>query len=718
MVVPVLPPFLAKGPSVTESCRFWHALSIRAAAAFASERQQQALWLPVAMGAGILVYFSLRAEPAAYLVWLVPPLIVAWLLVARRLPFCGWLCSLAAACSFGFAVTLWHAQRAPPPVSPPPRALVVEGIVQNVEALPQGLRVTLGAARLGPEAARLERSLRLRLRSNDPARPVPGDLLRVRALIRAPAAPAYPGAWDFQRAAFFSGRGGAGFAIGAAEVTQGAGRAPPLSGLRTELEARVMAALPGPAGAISAALLTGSQSAIPAADLSAIRDAGLAHLLSVSGLHIAIVMSVSFWVSRLLLASYRPLALRVPGKLLAGCAALLAGGFYMLLTGAQVPMQRSFAMACLVTLAILAGRKAISLRGLAWAAAAVMLYDPASLLGPSFQMSFAAVLALIAGWEALQPRIAKLQGSPGWARSICFAVLGLMLTSILAGAATAPFGLAHFGRLQWYGVAANAVAVPLTSFIIMPAGMLAALLMPLGLEAPILWVMGLGVEGVLSVARIVAAWPGATEAARPIPGWGLALFAFGLCWICLWRRWWRALGVLPMIIGLASAAFVQLPHMLISGDARLLAFFASDTLFIQRQSGASTLTRDAWLRLYAQDAAQALPSEGASPDGTLRCAADGCRFDAGTGAFFLRSGDVMAECGSVAVIISAEPIRQRCRQSILIDRFTVWRDGAHAIWLSPSGAQVISDRAWRGNRPWVPPPPQPRAAAEPPAPTE
>ena len=686
--------------------------------AFAAERQQQALWLPVAMGGGILFYFSLRSEPDYRLIWLPPALIILALLIARRLPFCGWLCGLAAAFSFGFAVALWHAQRAPPPISPPMRAVVVEGIVQKVEALPQGLRVTLAEARLAPDAPTLERRLRLRLRNDDPARPAPGDHLRVRALIRPPAAPAYPGAWDFQRAAYFSGQGGVGFAIGATELTPAAGEAPPLSGLRRDLEARVMAALPGAAGAISAALLTGGQSAIPIADLNAMRDSGLAHLLSVSGLHIAIVMSVSFWVLRLLSALYRPLALRVPGKLLAGCGALLAGGFYMLLTGAQVPMQRSFAMACLVTLAILAGRKAISLRGLAWAAVVVMLFDPASLLGPSFQMSFAAVLALIAGWEALRPRLATLRGENSWARQIGFAVLGLMLTSILAGAATAPFGLAHFGRLQWYGVAANAAAVPLTSFVVMPAGMLAALLMPFGLEAPVLWVMGLGVEGVLWVARIVAAWPGATQAATPIPAWGLMIFAFGLCWLCLWRRWWRAFGLLPMILGLSSAALVQPPHILVSGDARLIAISTSDTLFIQRQQGASSLTRDAWLRLYGQNSAQTLPAEGNSADGKLRCNADGCMLAEGAGAFLLRRGNAMAQCGAVAVIISPEPIRQRCRQSILIDRFSVWRDGPHAIWLSEKGTQVVSDRAWRGNRPWVPPPPQPRAAAEPPAPTE
>ncbi|MBM3588717.1 MAG: ComEC family competence protein [Alphaproteobacteria bacterium] len=499
----------------------------RAAEAFATERQHKALWLPVAMGAGILFCFSLRSKPDERLIGLVPPLIITAFLVARRWAFFGWLSALVAAGSFGFAIMLWHAQRAPPPISPPPRALVIQGVVQNVQALPQGLRVTLGQAQFGPEAPKLERSLRIRLRNDDPGRPAPGDLLSVRALIRAPAAPAYPGAWDFQRAAFFSGQVGVGFAIGAAEIIPGAGEAPPFSGLRRDLEAWVLAVLPGAAGAISAALLTGSQSVIPRADLDAMRDSGLAHILSVSGLHIAIVMSVSFWVTRMLAALYRPVALRVPGKLLVGCGALFAGGFYMLLTDAQVPMQRSFAMACLVTLAILAGRKAISLRGLAWAAAAVMIFDPASLLGPSFQISFAVVLALIAGWEALQPRLAGLRCQKGLAWRIGFGVLGLMMTSVLAGSATAPFGLAHFGRLQWYGVAANAVAVPLTSFIIMPAGMLAALLMPLGLEAPALWVMGSGVEGILWVARTVAAWPVATESATPIPGWGLAVLPSG-----------------------------------------------------------------------------------------------------------------------------------------------------------------------------------------------
>jgi competence protein ComEC len=237
----------------------------------------------------------------------------------------------------------------------------VSGRVATVDILPEGRRVTLVNPRLG-EGGPMPRLLRVRLRTEDPARPAPGDVLSVRALVRPPVSPAYPGAWDFQRAAFFSGLGGSGFAIGRASVEPGAESAP-LAGLRAAIEGRTTAALPGAAGAIAAALLTGGQSAIPAADLAAMRDSGLAHLLSVSGLHIAIVMGVSFAVLRFALAAVPPLALRLPGKPAGAIGALVVGGGYMMLTGAGVPMQRSCAMAALATLALLTGRRAISMRG-------------------------------------------------------------------------------------------------------------------------------------------------------------------------------------------------------------------------------------------------------------------------------------------------------------------------------------------------------------------
>lgn len=676
----------------------------------AAERGRLAPWLAVAMGAGVLGYFALRAEPPAWMALPAPLLAVLAWAVARRAQLAGWAIGLLAAGWLGFGAALLHAAAAAPPLVPAMHAVVLDGIVQDVDLLPEGRRVTLAEVRLAPGEPPGARTVRVRLRANDPARPVPGDRLTVRALVRAPSGPAHPGAWDFQRAAFFAGQGGSGFAIGPAEVAQGAGAAPPLAGLRAAVEGRVTAAIPGPAGAVAAALLTGGQSAIPRADLAAMRDSGLAHLLSVSGLHIAIVMGVTFWVVRLLLALWRRLALRVDGKVVAGVAALAAGGFYMLLTGAQVPMQRSFAMAALVTLALLAGRQAISMRSLALAAAAVLLVAPAQILGPSFQMSFAAVLALIAGWEALRAPMARLRGDGAWWRRAALFAAGLVVTSVLAGAATAPVGLAHFGRLQWYGVAANALAVPLTSVLVMPAGMLAVVLMPLGLDAPALMVMGVGVEGVLAVAREVAAWPGAAQGARPMPGWGLALYGIGLCWLCLWRTGWRWLGVPVLAVALASPVLHRPPDLLVSSDARLVGMVAGGALWVERQRGASAFVRDQWVRALGGVAAQPLPAEGEAAGGAIRCTPGACRLQGA--AVLLRGAPADAHCGRAAVIVSAEPVRGRCGGSQVVDRFAVWRNGAHAIWLTETGAEVVSDRAWRGARPWVPPVPVPRARGE------
>ena len=685
------------------------------------EHGRLAPWLAVAMGAGALAFLLPRADPPAWLPWVaLLPLPLA-LVLARRSLLAGWLLGLCAAAGLGFAAAAWHTAAAPPMPDFPRGALVLTGTVGELDPLPNGARLTLRGARWNDAMPPQEREVRVRLQARDAARPQPGEVVRVRALLRAPSAPAYPGGWDFQRAAFFEGLGGSGFALGPVEVLE-QGTAPPLAPLRAAMEARVMAALPGDAGAIAAALLTGGQSGISPAAMQAMRDSGLAHLLSVSGLHIAIVIGATAFVARLLLALVPAFALRWgtrPWALLAGVA---AGGFYTVLTGLQVPMLRAFAMACLVALAVLAGRRALSPRVLAVAAALVLLWNPAAVLGPSFQMSFAAVLALVAAAEAARGRVPP----PGW-RRVAFWVAASVVTSIVAGLATMPFGLHHFGRVQLYGVAANALAVPLTSFLVMPAGMAAALLMPLGLEAWPLAVMGWGVEGVLLIARAVAAWPGAALALAPLPGWGVALAAFGLCWLCLWRRRWRWGGVPLLAAGLGSALLVRPPDAVAAADGRLFLLRDGEALFLERRPGASRFVREAWLRQFGEAEAPELPRELAGA--VLDCTPARCIL-AGRLALLRpappprgvrRPPDWSPEplCGQVQVILSPEPLRGRCAGTAVVDRFAVWRDGAHAVWLGPGGARVLSDRAHRGERPWVPPRPRPRTQTEePPAEVE
>ncbi len=695
----------------------------------AAQQGRLALWLPVAMASGILLYFLPRSEPGLNWSLAFLPVLAMAIWLAGRRPGLAWCAAMLAMLGLGFAIAAWHGQRMAPALELPRTAAVFEGQVIDVDRLPEGLRVTLAAAIWPGSGEPAARHIRIRLRADDALRPEPGSRIAVRALVRLPSAPTHPGAWDFQRAAWFSGLGGSGFALGPARLVEGQGAAPPLSATRLAMETRVTAAMPGATGAIAAALITGGQSAIPAAEMAAMRDSGLAHLLSVSGLHIAIVMGLVFMLLRTAIALWPWLALRVDSKLWASAAALAAGGFYMVLTGAEVPMQRSFAMAALVTLAVLLGRRAVTLRSVAIAAMIVLALNPAALLGPSFQMSFAAVLALVAAHDWARGRWPRTAGPRPWWRGPAMVLGGVVITSIIAGLATMPIGLAHFGRLQWYGVLSNAVAVPLTSMLIMPAGLAAALAMPFGLEAWPLWLMGLGVQAVLWVAHAVAALPGATSVAEPLPGWGLALCGLGMVWLCLWRGWLRGLGLPVIGVAVASPWMMTAPDALISADGRLIALrAASGEVFVQRLAGGSRFTADGWLRGMGETESRPLPAEGSAQD--IDCRNGLCRLERTRGGLQLavlrpppsppRGRNARQDmvppaeppCGVAAVILSPEPIRGRCEGSHVVDRFAVWRDGAHAVWLTANGPVVLSDRAHRGDRPWVPQRPAPRYQPE------
>ncbi len=668
-----------------------------------AERGRFVLWLPVFMLAGNTLYFSALTEPPAWLGG-------AMLLVAAALSAAAWRRPLgravtlaAAATALGFAAVQIAAAAAPPLLHMPRRVATITGQVRAVETLPSGLRVTLTAPALDGGPA-LPRRLRIRLRPEDPATPATGDMLRLRARITTPPPPAYPGGWDLQRDAFFTGIGGYGYALSRVETL---GHAPPdtigarLQALREAIGGRIAAVLPDPEAALCATLLTGATAAIPEADRAAFRDAGLAHLLAIAGLHIGIVMGLVFAAARVLLAASERATLYWPTKPIAAVAALAAGGFYMLLTGAHVPIVRSFAMACLLTLGVVVGRRAVSLRGLALAMAVLLLIAPAQAVGVSFQMSFSAVLALIVGYDALRPALARLRGA-GTGRRLLHHLATLALTSALAGTASAPFAAFHFGEVQIYNVLANVAAVPITALWIMPAGLIALALMPLHLEAVALLPMGWGVAVVLWIGRSVAALPSAVVAVPHAPDWGLAVVALGMAWLGLWRTRLRLVGVPVILAGLASPLFVRPPDMLLAADGRLAAIHAGGTMFAQERLGSSGFTLDAWRRMWATGPPRALPE---APYAGLACSEAACvlrRDPAGPQAVLLLSpprrcvGDVLA---------SLEPVRLRCDDPVIIDRFDLWRDGAYAIWLDRGGVRVLSDRDYRGARPWVPPSP-------------
>ncbi|MDJ0942089.1 MAG: ComEC/Rec2 family competence protein [Kiloniellales bacterium] len=680
----------------------------------AAESGRASLWLPVCLGLGIAGYFALPQEPPS---WLLLPLglgllALVWLVWQRAAP--RGLASALGMFGLGLFVAMLRTLTVAAPVLTEELGPGwVSGRVVEVEIVESRPRVLLRDTQIaGLPAEATPARLRLRLLRPQPGLR-PGDLVRLRAVLRPPPEPAAPGAFDFARRAYFQRLGAVGYAVTAPRVEtgpdEGGGRRQSRlawAGLRQALAQRITVALDGIPGAVAVALITGDRSAIPEGVLEDMRASGLAHLLAISGLHLGLVAGLVFFAARAGLALIPALALRFPIKKWAAVLAAAAALIYLFLVGATIPTQRAYVMVGLALLAVVLDRQPISLRLLAAAAALILLLSPESLLSASFQMSFAAVTALVAGYEWLSRRRAAGPRDRRLLTRLGLYLGFLLLSSVIANLATAPFAIFHFNRLAVFGLFANLVAIPLTAFWIMPAAVVAMLLLPFGLEAGALAVMGTGIELLLAVAGEIAGWEGAVIPVRAMPLWGLAAAAFGGLWLCLWERRWRLVGLAGPLLGAASIALTSPPDFLVSGDGRLLALRAADGALVFSALKRERYRRDIWLRRSGAEAARAWDRGGGQPEPGLRCDALGCVFEFAPGRHLglALTGEALEEdCRTVEVLVSLEPLRGlECPEPrLVIDRFDLWRNGTHAVWLNAAAPRVASVRAQRGDRPWV-----------------
>ncbi len=681
-----------------------------------AERGRWLLWLPVALGLGIAVYYELPVEPAP---WLGPALAGAAVGLALLAPAGSLARALAVglvATALGFALVAWRtASVAAPTLARPLFNVNVEGRIADIQRLPEGVRVVLDAVRLKgsgvppPELA--PRRVRVSLSRGAPPLRV-GDRLLVLANLSPPAGPAMPGAFDFQRVAWYLQLGGVGYALApAAVVARGApdGWIAGIDALRADITSRILAALPGPEGGVAAALLTGEQSAVDKDITQQMRDSGLAHILSISGLHIVFVVALVMGLVRHGIALVPALALRVDARKIGAVVALAAALFYTGLAGAPVPAQRACAMAGFALLAVLLDRTALSLRLVAWSAVIVLVIAPESLTGASFQMSFAAVIALIAAWEAVAGWRRRLHERAErqrrrWPGRIAAALGASLATTLIASLATGAFAAYHFNRLSLLGIVANLLGVPLTGFWIMPWGLVAMLLMPFGLERVGLVPMGWGIEGLDAIARVVGTWPQAAALVPSLPGTSLWLVTLGGLWLCLWRRRWRLAGLPLVVAGLVLPPGAP-ADLLMSDDGRVLGL-RDDKGFVHVASARSDrFVSDTWARRAGQDGARKWTVGADEEAAGLGCRGGLCRWRKGPWQVALVSDDrrLAEACASADVVVATVDAQGRCRgPRLVIDRRDAWREGAQAVWLDETGVRRVSSAAHRGNRPWVP----------------
>ena len=572
-----------------------------------AERDRWILWAPVALACGIAVYFSLPAEPPLWLMFLVPPLGLLPLILWRGRD--GWPLILGLFLALtGFAAAEYRTWSVAAPVLTQPTGIfLLSGHVIAVEPVETGQRVTLDHLTGGPlYRVKLER-VRLRLRADYGLRP--GQEITLRAALMPPPAPSVPGGYDFTRAAWFQQLGAVGYAVGRPIIRKDLaepGWRTALGRARQALSARIVGVIdqagfaPG-IGVVAAALITGQRGPVPPDILQSYRDAGLAHVLVIAGMHLSMVAGLVLVVLRGLLAAIPAVALRFPIHKWTACGALAVTLAYLLISGAPVPTQRAFIMTSTLLLAVLLDRQPVSLRSISLAAMAVLLLQPEALMGPSFQLSFAAVYGLICGYEALGAWLASWrQSSKAWWQMPLLYVGGILITTQIAGTATAFYSLFHFNRYAVYGLLGNALAVPLVGFWVMPAALLAFCLMPFGLDDFGWRLMGGGLNQVTHIADWVSHLPGATLNLPSMPPLSLVLFSIGAAWLLLWRTRWRLFGLTGMAASLAVIVTSSPPDLLVDSTGKLVAFREADgRLHMAAGRGGKSL-RQAWAQMAGE----------------------------------------------------------------------------------------------------------------------
>ncbi|MEZ5648288.1 MAG: ComEC/Rec2 family competence protein [Alphaproteobacteria bacterium] len=671
----------------------------------AAERTRWSLWTPVGLACGIIGYFLLPFEPTLTpTVIFIIATIGTILFFHRRYPRMMFSLLVCLLPTFGFLAAQIETSRIATPMLERSSTSTVTGKVLSIDKAQHGYRVLVSVEKIANRTLdRTPKTLRIFI----PQRfgvPILGSTIQFLGTLEPLAPPAMPGSFDFQRYGFFSGIGGSGIAIKPPIVISHPASqsfALTIEQLRSEINQRITQTLVGYQGSVATALLTGARSDIPRPLLDAMRDSGLAHLLSISGLHMGLVATFIFAIIRGSLALVPTIVLRFSTKKWAAVIAMLGAFAYLLIAGAPVPTLRAFLMTGLAIIAVLLDRIVLSINLVAWAAIAVLLFAPDSLLGPSFQMSFLAVLTMIAAYETPALKTAFIGQQRGVAGQAITYVIGIAATTMIASIAILPAGIYHFNQIPFYGLAANLIAVPITGLWVMPWGVLSLLAMPLGLEQWPLIPMGWGITAIAETAQMVASWPGSTLTVKAIPDAAYALMILGIVWLCLWRRPWRWLGFVFVLFGIGLAVRAEPPDILINESGKLIGIrdHQGDLQILHRQR--DRFSAEIWLNRNGTTLSL-------SPPGT-NCDSKGCIYHLkGHIIGIAHTAEAAAEdCTHVDIMVLIVVSRVACHpRERLIRHQDLSRLGTHAIWLPAANTQqdlrVETVNEKRGNRPWVP----------------
>lgn len=675
-------------------------------AQLALQQGQFFYWCPVFLAFGIGAYFSMDVEPpfilAAFLVFIVlcaSAFIDHSNILHRRL-----ILAIAVLPALGFIFSKVQLVRVHTPIILEETGpITVTGTIETIELTKTDYDARILLSDVSVEdmdQSEAPKKVRLRLRTDYDLKV--GQRISMMANLMPPSEPIMPGGFNFRRHLYFQGIGGVGFIYKNVEVIsepKGFGFHSSIETLRNAVTEKVYAVLPADRAGVATALMNGYRAGVSEGEQEVLREAGLAHLLAISGLHIGLVCGAIFFFVRLVLVSCGDFALNHPAKKYAAIAAMAGGLLYMFLAGATVPTQRAMLMSAVVFTAILLDRSPISLRLVAFAALVVLIISPFSLLSASFQLSFAAVTALVAFYEWMRPRLKEWRRDMNGFQRFAFYFIGIAMTSLIAGTTTAPFALYHFQQFATYGILGNMVAIPIMAFWVMPTAILSLLAMPLGLEYLPLSFMGIGISQILDISNFVSELEGSV--------WRIPTFSFlvflamvcGLLFFILWKGTLRVTGLVVFALASCFIFFEKQPIILVSSTNKLVAMTQPLDQFRVNTLRREKFVRENWERSYGLEKDSSIMIGKSDLD---QCDDLGCRSEIGgkkiayTQSHYAHKDD----CGWADLVIATDPVFSKCSAKV-IDTFDIHRYGAHAVYLNGNALEIVKVRdTIKEKRPW------------------
>ncbi|MBY0462072.1 MAG: ComEC family competence protein [Alphaproteobacteria bacterium] len=675
------------------------------------------LWWPVGMGAGIATYFTLPFEPhliSVLFIFLCISVSLIWNLyyfrhasfqneTSIRFFLYGFLSII-----IGFTVAKIRTDTlSTPMLGHQLNDVFITGTIKDIEHPPykkgNKRRILLGDVSYEEKQKGLPHTVRLNI-ADHLIEGKPGDLVRCKADLLPISFPLSLFGYDFQQQAYFAGIGAVGRGKKACELVEIA-QSTPLSRLRYQLTQTLRKEIPGVNGQIAAALVTGDRSGIPKEVRQNFIDAGIAHILAISGLHISLVAGLIFLIVRRGFALIPFFVERFFVKKWAAIVSIFATSGYLAISGFGFPAQRAFFMTALVMVGICLDRNPISMRSLSIAATFILLLFPESILSISFQLSFAAVIALIAtyegGWTFLKNWIA----GGHWYRKYLGHSIGIVLTTVVATLATTPLVIYTFNRFTLQAIAGNLLAIPLMSLLIMPTVLLAVLSLVFGKFIWIFKILDLWLSLLVFAAEKIAHWPGAAILVATPHYLFIVLTTFGGLWLCLWKEKWRWLGLVPICFSGFFIFYDHHPHIYITDE--VIAYRSGKTLNLSSVKR-GTFASDIWAKELGLTEIKLWNSQ------VIYYPSDVSKITLISNPYLDEKGQkrsyeetdayVSQYCSHNPRLISNGYVWRVCRDKIapssIIDRFQLSRRGGHYLWVYPNAIKVVNAAEYFGKRPW------------------